>query len=482
MKNEFRHLPKDERKKILLLCDDIRLHSGIGTMGREIVVNTSQHFNWFNVGASLKHPEKGKILDLSEEVNRLTGLEDADVKVMPNDGYGSPDLIRVLLEREKPDAIFIFTDPRYWIWLFEMEREIRTRIPIFYLNIWDDFPAPMYNRPYYESVDLLMAISKQTKFINENVLGEQAKEKVIKYVPHGIEESIFFPIDQSYDKYKEYLDFKKNIFQGKDIEFVAFYNSRNIRRKSTADLILAYRLFCDEIGKEAAKKCALVLHTELVSDHGTDLKAVKDALTDPSYVNIFFSTDKLTSEQMNLLYNLADVTVLPSSNEGWGLSLTESMLAGTMIIANTTGGMQDQMRFVDDNGDWYTPSSDIPSNHRGTYKRCGKWAVPVFPGSTALQGSPLTPYIYDDKANPLDIATAIKLVWELDPEERKQRGLAGREWAMSDEAGMTATKMGNNVIEACDEAFEKFIPRSDYDLILVDGKPDRYVKHKLAGY
>jgi len=185
---------------------------------------------------------------------------------------------------------------------------------------------------------------------------------------------------------------------------------------------------------------------------------------------------------MNLLYNLADVTVLPSSNEGWGLSLTESMLAGTMIIANTTGGMQDQMRFVDDNGDWYTPSSDIPSNHRGTYKRCGKWAVPVFPGSTALQGSPLTPYIYDDKANPLDIATAIKLVWELHPEDRKERGLAGREWAMSDEAGMTATNMGNNVIEACDEAFEKFIPRSDYDLMLVDGKPDRYVKHKLAGY
>jgi len=74
MKNEFRHLPRDDRKKILLLCDDIRLHSGVGTMGREIVVNTAQHFNWFNVGASLKHPEKGKILDLSQEVNRLTGL------------------------------------------------------------------------------------------------------------------------------------------------------------------------------------------------------------------------------------------------------------------------------------------------------------------------------------------------------------------------------------------------------------------------
>ena len=50
---------------------------------------------------------------------------------------------------------------------------------------------------------------------------------------------------------------------------------------------------------------------------------------------------------MSLLYNCADVTILLSSAEGWGLSLTESLLTGTPIIANVTGGMQDQMRFKD---------------------------------------------------------------------------------------------------------------------------------------
>ena len=482
MKNDFRYLPKEERKKILLLCDDIRLPSGIGTMAREFVVNSAQHFNWFNLAAGLKHPEVGKILDISEDVNRITKLTDTDIKVMPSDGYGTPDLIRMLLKREKPDAILIFTDPRYWVWLFEIEREISSQIPIFYLNIWDDFPAPMYNKPYYESVDLLMAISKQTKFINENVLGEDVGSRLIEYVPHGIEETLFFPIEETFEKYNEFTEFRKRIFDDKDIEFVVFFNSRNIRRKSPADLILGYRLFCDSIGKEAAKKCALVMHTELSSEHGTDLAAVKDALTDPEYVNIFFSRERLSSEQMNLLYNLADVTVLPSSNEGWGLSLTESMMSGTMIIANVTGGMQDQMRFEDENGDWFTPSADIPSNHKGTYKRCGKWAVPVFPGAVALQGSPLTPYIFDDKADPEDIAAAIKLVWELSPEDRKARGLAGREWAMSEEAGMTATIMTNRLIECCDRTLENFIPRSKYDLILADKAPDRIVKHKLAGY
>jgi hypothetical protein len=37
----------------------------------------------------------------------------------------------------------LITDPRYFIWLFAMENEIRKHIPITYLNIWDDYPAPL---------------------------------------------------------------------------------------------------------------------------------------------------------------------------------------------------------------------------------------------------------------------------------------------------------------------------------------------------
>ena len=90
---------------------------------------------------------------------------------------------------------------------------------------------------------------------------------------------------------------------------------------------------------------------------------------------------------MNLLYNCADGVVLASSAEGWGLSLTEALLTGTPIIANTTGGMQDQMRFEDENGEWYTPSPEVPSNHRKTYTKHGKWALPVYPTNLSIVGS-----------------------------------------------------------------------------------------------
>ncbi len=384
MKEKFRYVKREDRKKILLLCDDIRMHSGIATMAREIVIGTAHHFNWLNVGAAINHPEVGKGLDISQDVNKFAGMEDAWVRVFPNNGYGDAMLIRSLIQQEKPDAIFIFTDPRYWTWLFEIEREIRNEIPLFYLNIWDDLPAPLYNKAYYESCDLLMAISKQTKNINEIVLGESAKDKVIKYVPHGINENHFFPIREGHENYKLLQDFRKNMFKDKEIDFVVVFNSRNIRRKSPGDVILSYKMFCDMIGREKASKCALVMHTQAVDDNGTDLYAVREALCDPEYVNVYFSQDKLDTPQMNLLYNVSDVNMLITSNEGWGLSLTEAMMAGKMIIANVTGGMQDQMRFTDKDGKWIDFTPDFPSNHRGTVRDCGDWAVPVFPSNISL--------------------------------------------------------------------------------------------------
>jgi glycosyltransferase involved in cell wall biosynthesis len=479
MTNKSGYIPKAERKNILLLCDDIRMHSGIATMAREIVTKSAHRYNWYNLGAAIKHPEFGKVLNLSDSINKATGIEDSQVFVQPNNGYGDVSQIRDILANRNIDAILIFTDPRYWTWLFDMEREIRSTTPMFYLNIWDDYPTPLWNRKYYASCDLLMAISKQTKNINELSLKTTKYTPVIKYVPHGIDHNVFKPLDKTS---KEYKDFRTNLFDKKDIDYVVFFNSRNINRKRPGDVILSYRIFCDLIGKEKAKKCALVLHTQPSDPNGTDLRAVKEALCDPEYVNVYFSTEKLSPEQMNLMYNIADSSMLISSNEGWGLSLTESMMAGTMIVANVTGGMQDQMRFVDDKGEWYTPSADIPSNHRGTFKEHGEWAKPVYPSNISLAGSPPTPYIFDDRCDPDDVAIALKEIYELPSEDRIKRGLKGREWAMSDEAKMTAEGMVTNVMDSMDEAFDKFTPRDKFDLLKVEDLEPDYIQHKITGY
>ena len=155
------------------------------------------------------------------------------------------------------------------------------------------------------------------------------------------------------------------------------------------------------------------------------------------------------------------------------------MLSETMIAGTVTGGMQDQMRFVDNNGEWFTPDADIPSNHRGTYKEHGEWAIPLFPTNISLVGSVPTPYIFDDRCSFEDIAHAIELSYSMTPEERAKKGKAGRDWAKSEEAQMTAAHMSQNVIESIEECLSKFTPRKRFDLHKVEDLEPDYIKHKL---
>lgn len=472
------YIPKDKRKKILLLCDDIRVHSGIAHMGRELVMNTAHHYSWVNLGGAVKHPEAGQRFDLSGDTNLQAGIEDSSVLLYPTDGYGNPDIIRQLIQMEKPDAIFLITDPRYWVWLFQMENEIRKHCPIIYLNIWDDYPAPLYNETFYESCDGLLGISKQTVNINKLVLGSKSEGKLIEYVPHGVDEKNFRPLSKEEKSSKEFLEFKNHIFKGKEFDFVLFFNSRNIRRKQIPDAILAFRHFVDRLSKEQAQKCLFLLHTQPVDEHGTDLPAVIDLLCPEEYCNVFFTEGMYDARRMNWLYNLTDAQILLTSNEGWGLSLTEALLTGLPIIANVTGGMQDQMRFVKD-GKWMDFDQDFPSNHRGTIREHGEWAFPVYPTSRSLVGSVPTPYIFDDRCEPEDAADQIEAVYNLGAEERQRRGNTGREWALGDEAGFTSQKMGNRIIKYVDELFDTWQPREKYEFILAGEYKKKVLNHKL---
>ena len=186
-----------KKKKILFLSDDCRMHSGVAKMSREIIINTFDKYDWVQIGGAIKHPEAGKRLQIKSD-DLISIPDDSSLIIYPVDGYGNPDLLREILALEEPDAILHFTDPRFWIWLYQMEHEIRTKIPIMYYNIWDDLPDPLWNRDYYRSSDLLMAISKQTYGINKRILKpHNYKDWQIKYAPHGINPKFVNKIDKN---------------------------------------------------------------------------------------------------------------------------------------------------------------------------------------------------------------------------------------------------------------------------------------------
>ena len=470
------YIKQSDRKKILLLTDDIRVHSGVAQIGRELINNTSGHYNWVQLAGSVKHPEKGEIIDYSKDINEQQGLEDSYVKLYPVDGYGDESILREIIKIEKPDAILLITDPRYFMWLFQMEEEIRSKIPIAYLNIWDDMPAPQYNEEFYDSCDALFGISKQTVAINKIVLGDKANDKIIKYVPHGLDDKKFFPIEEVSEQYTK---FKDSITHNTERDFILFFNSRNIRRKSIPDALVAWKLFIDTLTTEEREKCLFVLHTEPSSVHGTDLQSVIEYIFGEDERTVVISNQKLPHEQMNWLYNLADGVILLSSAEGWGLALTEALLTGTPIIANVTGGMQDQMRFVDDEGEWYTNDKDVPSNHNKTYSKHGEWALPVYPKALSLVGSPTTPYIWDSRCSAEDATKRIAQLYNMRPEWRKKIGESGRKWATGDEAGFTAEKMSQTFTEGMEELFSTWTPRENFVFLKDTDYQTRTIKHKL---
>ena len=467
------YIKKEKRKKILLLTDDIRVHSGVAQIGRETILNTCHRYNWVQMAGAVDHPEEGKQIIMDDEIKKETEIIDPSVSLYPVKGYGNMEMLRTIIKRENPDAIFLITDPRYFAWLFNAEDEIRNNIPIIYLNIWDNYPAPMYNKEFYESCDALLGISKQTVNINKLVLGDKGKSKIFKYVPHGLNNKLFSKLKEDD---KKLVDFKKALQLSTDLDFHLLFNSRNIRRKQIPDTIMAWKLFTDKLSEEENKKCMLTLKTEAIFEPGTDLPAVIEYF---GVNNVRILDHKLSTQEMNLLYNTADGVVLLSNAEGWGLSLTEAMLTAKPFIAAVTGGMQDQMRFEDENGNWIEFNGEFPSNHRGRYKKHGEWALPVYTVASTLVGSPPTPYIYDDHHDINDATDQIMKLYKMSKEERKTIGKKGYDWARSKEAGFTSENMSNRVIEGLEELFLTWKPRDKYEFLKDTDFEKRILPHKL---
>jgi len=459
---------KQPKKKILLLSDDFRLPSGIGTISREIILKTVHHYDWVQLGAALEHPEHGKAQDVSESIKQESGISDADVKIIPWSGYGDRNILFTILNQEKPDIILHFTDPRYWGWLYALEHEIKTTFgtPIAYYSIWDDLPYPMWNAPFYGSCDLIMGISKQSDNIHREVLKQNGFQVynydsqtesnstgiITGYVPHGLDHNIYKPLSNDNERYIKLFN---EIKTKNNANFVVFWNNRNIRRKQPADVILAFKTFRDQLPTDKQNDVLLLMHTKPVDNNGTDLKAVAKNIAPEC--KVLFSDKILDIADLNAMYNVADVVVNIASNEGWGLSSTEALLSATPIINNVTGGLQDQCKFTDENGDWICFNQEFPTNHVLKYKNHGSWAKPVFPSNRSIQGSPATPYIFDDRCCYEDVADAMLYWYNVTPEQRKEFGKAGRQFCLDN--GLTSEQMGNKMIEMMDFLLESMPPQ-----------------------
>ena len=296
------------------------------------------------------------------------------------------------IQTEKPDIVWFMTDPRFWGWLWEMENEIRPLCPMVYYHVWDNHPAPHFNRSYYVSNDYIATISKVTDEIVKQVAPEVNRE----YIPHAVNPDFFraLPVSER-DKLRE-----QGLEPPDRDKVVFFWNNRNARRKQSGTLIFWFKEFLDIVGHDKAVLC---MHTEPKDPNGQDLIAITDKLG-LTGGQVKISTNKVTPEDLALIYNCADCTVNISDAEGFGLSTLESLSCETPIIVNMTGGLQEQ---VTDGEKWF--------------------GFGIEPSSKAIIGSQDVPYIYEDRLNKEDFLKSMLEFYNLKQEERDEMGKNGRQ-------------------------------------------------------
>lgn len=372
--------------KILTLSDHPLSPSGVGTQTRyvcEALLKTGR-YSIISLGGAIKHANYNPIQ--VEPYNE-------DWRIIPVDGYGTQEMIRSVLRTEKPDILWFMTDPRFWGWLWEMENEIRPLCPMVYYHVWDNFPAPMFNRGYYLSNDYVATISKVT----DEIVGKVAPEVSKIYMPHAVQSNIFKPISD-----EEILQLRKKSLNASDVDKVIFFwNNRNARRKQSGSLIWWFKEWLDK--EKLHDKASLIMHTDPGDPHGQNLEHIIERL-ELRDRQVMLSTAKVAPEQLAMMYNMCDCTINISDAEGFGLATLESLSCGTPIIATMTGGLQEQITDGEN-----------------------EFGIPLFPTSKAVIGSQQVPYIYEDRVDKKQFHSALSKMYKMGAKNRKALGLEGRQ-------------------------------------------------------
>ena len=407
--------------KVLTLSDHPLSPSGVGTQTKYVIeaLLKSGKFEVISFGGAVKHHDYDPI--------RVDPYGD-EWRIIPVDGYGTQEMIRSVLRTEKPDILYFMTDPRFYGWLWDMENEIRPLVPMVYYHVWDNFPAPHFNRRYYASNDRICAISKVTR----DIVAEVTPEVKLDYVPHAVDSEVFRPL------LPEQINEGRERHFGEDKDRVIFFwNNRNARRKQSGTLLFWFKKFLDKVGHDKAQ---LIMHTDPKDPHGQDLEHIIDHLGLDTDRQVLLSVQKVNQGDLATLYNMVDCTINISDAEGFGLATLESLSCGTPIIANMTGGLQEQIR----------SGSDL-------------FGIPLFPESKAVIGSQDVPYIYEDRLSEGQVVSALEKMFVMTSEERKELGMKGREHVMKNYNFETFNKQWVDIMTEIYEQEGSWETRTNYN-------------------
>lgn len=408
-----------KRTKVLFVTDDIRQKTGVGIQAYMLMKGLMKSGEYEIVSIA------GGIIPQDPKPVMFEGI-----KLYPtSDGYGNPSLLKGIIQREKPEITVMFSDPRFFIYAFVMDNELRESTKLVFYHTWDNGPFPAFNKVWYSACDRVVMLSR----FSYELLRDGGVP--VDFAPHGGDPSEFYPLEPDEVQEARKVMFSKLAYSP---DFVVFYNNRNTHRKRTADVVVAFRRFW-----KTHPKSLLLMNTAAIDREGFDLGMIMKQV-EVNDAPVIINGAKVTASDLNKFYNIADVTMNVAYNEGFGLSCMESLLAGTPNIAVATGGLTEQMTCDDGavNG------------------------ILLQPTAKTLFGVVGNPYIYQDWTGIDAVEDALNQAYEMKKTgELQRRGLQGREHMIKNYHTNDTVRRWDSIIK---------------DVLATESKYERVVLHTMT--
>jgi glycosyltransferase involved in cell wall biosynthesis len=302
-------------KKVLILGDSPRLNTGFGRVNR-LAAQLFQKQGWevATVAGLTKQPPS----DESDGIKTY-------VPKMANDVLGLYD-IAPAVEDFKPDIVYLTADPGSAV---SLASACPSTVPgVGYIPI-EGGPINNHNWQMLLSGLPMLTCSQYGAELIKSQLGRD-----VDYAYHAIDPDVF-RINGKRDEIRQ--------SQHWEDKFVIICVANNVRRKQIPRLIEAVSILKHQYGR---KDIILYLHTVPFQNYWlegwnlTEIVEAYDVVEEVKFHPAMMSYQSSVPEVSNIkgypglvdMYNAADVFVLPSQVEGFGLPILEAMACGLPVL------------------------------------------------------------------------------------------------------------------------------------------------------
>ena len=298
-------------KKKMLYVGDFPVQTGFGVVSNNLIATFRNEYDLHIMGVNYY----GDYDPLCE------GLRVYPATLGGSDVWGK-ERLEGMVRSIKPDVVFILND----CWIANDYMTILSEIkdipfktvlytPIDAENVKPDFAAGLVK---------FDAVVTYTNFGKEQLA--KADVDNVHVVPHGIDRSTFQPINLPKGALRAQMRLKED-------DYIVLCLQRNQPRKR---LDLTFFYFAEWVKRYDLPMSVKIYYHGALQDFGIDIiqwcqyLGIEDRLVISS-PNITASRG-LTPDQLNLVYNNADVFFTTTAAEGWCLPVAEAMAVGTPVI------------------------------------------------------------------------------------------------------------------------------------------------------